>query len=94
MNEKMAGVRQPAGRPGRADHQVHHRDRHEGLPERRRSGRRGGGLPARWATWCSVGLARMAQVALAPDRFGDPFYTAKLQTARFYFAKLLPETAG
>jgi hypothetical protein len=24
----------------------------------------------------------------------DPFYTAKLQTARFYFAKLLPETAS
>ena len=23
----------------------------------------------------------------------DPFYTAKLQTARFYFAKLFPETA-
>ena len=25
---------------------------------------------------------------------GDPFYKAKLATARFYFAKLLPETAG
>ena len=25
---------------------------------------------------------------------GDPFYRAKLATARFYFAKLLPETAG
>jgi len=24
----------------------------------------------------------------------DPFYQAKLQTARFYFAKLLPETAS
>ena len=24
----------------------------------------------------------------------DPFYLAKLQTARFYFAKLFPETAG
>jgi hypothetical protein len=23
----------------------------------------------------------------------DPFYTAKLATARFYFARLLPETA-
>jgi hypothetical protein len=23
----------------------------------------------------------------------DPFYQAKLQTARFYFAKLFPETA-
>ncbi|MCB1395220.1 MAG: acyl-CoA dehydrogenase C-terminal domain-containing protein, partial [Rhodobacteraceae bacterium] len=25
---------------------------------------------------------------------GDPFYAAKLATARFYFARLLPETAG
>jgi hypothetical protein len=24
----------------------------------------------------------------------EPFYTAKLHIARFYFAKLLPETAG
>nr|MBP8896583.1 acyl-CoA dehydrogenase C-terminal domain-containing protein [Ottowia sp.] len=24
----------------------------------------------------------------------DPFYTAKLQTARFYFARLFPETAS
>ncbi len=40
--------------------------------------------------------ARMAQVALARQAAGDadPFYTAKLHTARFYFAKLLPETAG
>ncbi len=40
--------------------------------------------------------ARMAQVALAQQAQGntDPFYTAKLSTARFYFAKLLPETAG
>jgi hypothetical protein len=38
--------------------------------------------------------ARMAQVALARKDSGDPFYTAKLATARFYFAKLLPETAG
>jgi hypothetical protein len=42
--------------------------------------------------------ARMAQVAL--DRVKtdgdavDPFYRAKLHTARFYFAKLLPETAS
>ena len=41
--------------------------------------------------------ARMAQVALAKvkaegDRV-DPFYTAKLATARFYFQRLLPETA-
>ncbi len=38
--------------------------------------------------------ARMAKVALAKQGSGDPFYTAKLATARFYFAKLLPETAG
>jgi alkylation response protein AidB-like acyl-CoA dehydrogenase len=38
--------------------------------------------------------ARMAAVALAKQDSGDPFYTAKLATARFYFAKLLPETAG
>ena len=39
--------------------------------------------------------ARMAQVALREIAAGnaDPFYLAKVQTARFYFAKLLPETA-
>jgi len=41
--------------------------------------------------------ARMAKVALDKQKdaatAGDPFYTAKLHTARFYFAKLLPETA-
>jgi alkylation response protein AidB-like acyl-CoA dehydrogenase len=38
--------------------------------------------------------ARMAKLALAKKDSGDPFYVAKLHTARFYFAKLLPETAG
>jgi acyl-CoA dehydrogenase len=42
--------------------------------------------------------ARMARVALARiEADGDkvePFYTAKLATARFYFAKLQPETAS
>ncbi|MFN5046597.1 acyl-CoA dehydrogenase C-terminal domain-containing protein [Roseateles sp.] len=38
--------------------------------------------------------ARMAKIALEKKDSGDPFYTAKLATARFYFAKLLPETAG
>jgi alkylation response protein AidB-like acyl-CoA dehydrogenase len=40
-------------------------------------------------------FARMAQVALRKIAEGnqDPFYQAKLQTARFYFAKLFPETA-
>ncbi|HSN31657.1 MAG TPA: acyl-CoA dehydrogenase C-terminal domain-containing protein [Ideonella sp.] len=39
-------------------------------------------------------FARMAKVALDKQAGGDPFYTAKLATARFYFAKLLPETAA
>ncbi len=38
--------------------------------------------------------ARMARVALDKQDSGDPFYTAKLATARFYFARLYPETAG
>ncbi|MCW5254855.1 acyl-CoA dehydrogenase [Verminephrobacter aporrectodeae subsp. tuberculatae] len=40
-------------------------------------------------------FARMAQVALRKIAAGstDPFYPAKLQTARFYFARLFPETA-
>ena len=40
-------------------------------------------------------FARMASVALQQIAAGntDPFYGAKLQTARFYFAKLFPETA-
>jgi len=37
--------------------------------------------------------ARMARLALEKAGSDDPFYTAKLATARFYFAKLLPETA-
>ena len=39
-------------------------------------------------------FAKMAKVALERQASGDPFYTAKLHTARFYFAKLLPETAS
>ena len=40
--------------------------------------------------------ARMARIALQQMAAGnsDPFYQAKLQTARFYFARLFPETAG
>ncbi len=38
--------------------------------------------------------ARMAKVALDKQAGGDTFYVAKLATARFYFAKLLPETAS
>jgi alkylation response protein AidB-like acyl-CoA dehydrogenase len=39
-------------------------------------------------------FARMARIALDKKDGGDAFYTAKLATARFYFAKLLPETAS
>lgn len=38
-------------------------------------------------------FACMAKIALAKQDSGDKFYKAKLATARFYFAKLLPETA-
>jgi len=38
-------------------------------------------------------FARMAKIALAKVDSGDGFYKAKLATARFYYARLLPETA-
>jgi alkylation response protein AidB-like acyl-CoA dehydrogenase len=38
-------------------------------------------------------FARMAKIALEKQDSGDDFYKAKLGTARFYFARLLPETA-
>jgi alkylation response protein AidB-like acyl-CoA dehydrogenase len=38
-------------------------------------------------------FAQMAKIALAKQDSGDKFYKAKLATARFYFARLLPETA-
>ncbi|MGN6703264.1 MAG: acyl-CoA dehydrogenase C-terminal domain-containing protein [Burkholderiaceae bacterium] len=38
-------------------------------------------------------FAQMAKITLAKQDGGDPFYRAKLATARFYFARLLPETA-
>ena len=37
--------------------------------------------------------AQMARIALDKQEGGDPFYVAKLATARFYFSRLLPETA-
>ena len=40
-----------------------------------------------WARMAKVALAKVAE----PD--ADPIYASKLATARFYFAKLLPETA-
>jgi alkylation response protein AidB-like acyl-CoA dehydrogenase len=38
-------------------------------------------------------FARMARIALDKKNSGDGFYQTKLATARFYFARLLPETA-
>jgi butyryl-CoA dehydrogenase len=38
-------------------------------------------------------FAQMAKIALAKQDSGNTFYKAKLATARFYFARLLPETA-
>ena len=38
--------------------------------------------------------ARMASVALSKRESGDRYYESKLATARFYFAKLQPETAA
>jgi hypothetical protein len=38
-------------------------------------------------------FARMAKIALEKEDSGDTFYKAKLATARFYFARLQPETA-
>jgi alkylation response protein AidB-like acyl-CoA dehydrogenase len=38
-------------------------------------------------------FAQQAKIALDKQNSGDPFYAAKLHTIRFYFAKLLPETA-
>ncbi|MDQ2990643.1 MAG: acyl-CoA dehydrogenase C-terminal domain-containing protein, partial [Pseudomonadota bacterium] len=38
-------------------------------------------------------FARMAKIALEKQDSGDKFYKSKLGTARFYFARLLPETA-
>jgi hypothetical protein len=36
----------------------------------------------------------MARIALNNKDTKDTFYDAKIQVARFYFAKLLPETSG
>ncbi len=38
-------------------------------------------------------FAQMAKIALAKQDSGDSFYRVKLATARFYFARLQPETA-
>jgi hypothetical protein len=43
-----------------------------------------------WARMVMIALDRLKEQGTNPD----PFYVAKLHTARFYFAKLLPETAS
>ncbi|MGY0196811.1 acyl-CoA dehydrogenase C-terminal domain-containing protein [Leptothrix sp. BB-4] len=43
-----------------------------------------------WARMALIALDKQAEA----EKTGDTFYSAKLHTARFYFAKLLPETAG
>jgi butyryl-CoA dehydrogenase len=37
---------------------------------------------------------RMAEVALAKQDAGDPYYDAKLNVARYYVARVLPQTVG
>src|SRR4051794_33974402 len=46
--------------------------------------------------WARMAQAALREIAAAESekRAVDPFYPAKLQTARFYFAKLFPETAS
>ena len=46
-----------------------------------------------WARMAQVALDEIAKAEASAQR-PDPIYAAKLQTARFYFARLLPETAG
>jgi alkylation response protein AidB-like acyl-CoA dehydrogenase len=45
-----------------------------------------------WAKMARIALTRVAQAG-KDGKDVDPFYTAKLATARFYFQRLLPETA-
>jgi hypothetical protein len=43
--------------------------------------------------WARMAIIALDKVKADGDKV-DPFYTAKLHVARFYFAKLLPETAA
>ena len=45
-----------------------------------------------WARMAKVALQKIAQAQAEAQR-ADPFYQGKLQTARFYYTRLLPETA-
>ena len=46
--------------------------------------------------WARMAQVALAKIALAKEQAQrpDPFYQAKLETARFYFVRLMPETAG
>ena len=46
-----------------------------------------------WARMARVSLDKMAQAQAAAQK-PDPLYLGKVQTARFYFARLMPETAS
>ncbi|MEY3944275.1 MAG: Acyl-CoA dehydrogenase, partial [Pseudomonadota bacterium] len=46
-----------------------------------------------WARMARVALDKMAQAQAAAQK-PDPLYLGKVQTARFYFARLMPETAS
>ena len=91
---RAMGVHRPDAEGGRAVVHADLRDRWSG-DEKPGSGRR------RWQ-WTTCALlvtpvfafwfAKMAKIALMKKDSGDPFYAAKLQTARFYFAKLLPKS--
>ncbi len=46
-----------------------------------------------WARMAKVALEKIAQAEAEAQR-PDPFYLGKLQTARFYFTRLMPETSS
>jgi len=47
-----------------------------------------------WGIWClRISLPAWQKSTLEKSSGGDDFYQAKLGVARFYFARLLPETA-
>jgi len=46
-----------------------------------------------WARMAKIALEKIAQAEQEAQR-PDPFYLGKLQTARFYFARLMPETTS
>jgi len=45
-----------------------------------------------WARMAKVALEKIAQAEEEAQR-PDPYYLGKVQTARFYFTRLMPETS-